>query len=372
MAADERTAASQTVLSTRTVFVGLVLAAVMVGVSAAVIFGGGLDTVALENSDDEENTQPTIVDVSGNTTVTVTYTTADRETDEFVVDGVAPELSDSVNGWAFVDKSALPTALERRADTRTDSIVPVGHRVLIGNVTSSTRQVGTATVTVVAPAGRGVDPTRKSYFISEFLSPYSLNPDKQAVTVVAAPDALPYKGLTYADGTSYVTIEAFWDGDVGSVWLHETVHTRQSFTLDREMKWFREASAEYLTYRALQEQYEQVDDSDVRARLDAVPDYHEARLSAPSTWGKNPVDYTRGVRLLYAIDAAVRTGSGGDHTLFDVFYAMNQRDGTVTLQEFRHIVENHSGDDEAWIEHAITGPGQVSQYHDATDVFVEG
>ncbi|MEF8787144.1 MAG: hypothetical protein V5A45_14525 [Haloarculaceae archaeon] len=371
MAADEVTAASQTTVSTTTVLAGLVLVLVTVGVSGAVIFGGGLDVAVLGSGDEAENTHPSVVDVSGNTTVTITYTTG-RETEEFVVDGVAPELTDSANSWAFVDKSALPPALERRGDNRTESIVPVGERVLVGNVTSSTRQVGTATVTVVVPAGRGVDPARKSYFISEFLSPYALNPERQAVTVVAAPDALPYKGLTYGDGTSYVTIEAFWDGNVGSVWLHETVHTRQSFTLDSEMKWFREASAEYLTYRALQEQYEEVEDSDVRARLDAVPDYHEARLSAPSTWASNPVDYTRGVRLLYAIDAAVRIGSGGDHTLFDVFYAMNQRDGPVSLHDFRRIVENHSGNNEAWVEHAITEPGPVNQYHDATAVFVDG
>jgi hypothetical protein len=371
MAADEESAGNQSISRPGIVVVGLVLAVVAVGGGGAVALGG-LDSVVFGNNTEAETVHPTIVDVSGNTTVTITYTTAGGETEEFVVDGVAPELTDSANGWAFVDTTALPTALERDVDNQTESIVPVGDRTLLGNVTSSTRQVGTATVTVVAPAGRGVDPMRKSYFISEFLSPYALNPDKQEVTVVAAPGAFPYKGLTYGDGTSYVTSEAFWDGSVGSVWLHETVHTRQSFTLDREMRWFGEASAEYLTYRALQEQYEQVEDSDIRARLDAVPDYHETRLSSPSTWGKNPVDYTRGVRLLYAIDAAVRTGSDGEHTVFDVFYAMNQRDGSVSVQEFRRIVEDHSGENEAWLESAITEPGPVEQYRNASAVFASG
>lgn len=368
MAAEEEPAASQTVSSTSIVLVSLVLAVGTVGFTGAVIFGGP-DTVASGNGTVTENTGPTIVDVSGNTTVTITYTMAGGEPKTFIVDDVAPGLTDSVNGWAFVDRTAVPSALDRGVDNRTASIVPVGDRLLIGNTTTSTRQVGTATVTVVAPAGRGVDPTRKSYFISEFLSPYKLNPDKQSVTVVAAPDAFPHKGLTYADGTSYVTIEGFWDGDVGSVWLHETVHTRQSFTLGPEMRWFREASAEYLTYRALQEQYEAVEDRDIRARLDAVPDYTDTRLSEPSTWEQNPVDYTRGVRVLYAIDAAVRTGSNGDHTLFDVFYAMNQRDGSVSLREFRRIVEDHSGSEETWIENAITEPGPVNQYHNESAVF---
>jgi hypothetical protein len=370
MAADDESVASQPVSSSTIVLVGLLLAVATVGIGGVVIFGS--NTMGWGNDTATAEAHPTIVDVSGNTTVTVTYTTADGEHKQFIVDGVSPELTDSVDRWAFVNKTALPTPLERRADTRTDSIVPVGDRVLLGNATSSTREVGTATVTVVAPAGRGVDPTRKSYFISEFLSPYRLNPDKEEVTVVAAPDAFPHKGLTYGDGTSYVTIEGFWDGDVGSVWLHETIHTRQSFRLDREMTWFREASAEYLTYRALQEQYEEVTERDIRARLDAVPNYNETRLSAPSTWGKNPVDYTRGVRVLYAIDVAVRTGSGGDHTLFDVFYAMNQRERSVSLEEFRDIVEDHSGENEAWIEQAITKPGPVTQNHNRTGVFTDG
>jgi hypothetical protein len=368
MAADDETAASQPVSRNSLILVIIALAVVTVAFGGAVIFDGP-DTGSSGNGTEPENAQPNILDVSGNTTVTVTYTTAGSESKKFTIDDVAPELTDSVNGWAFVDKTAVPTALHRGVDTRTDSIVPVGDWVLIGNTTSSTKQVGTATVTVVAPAGRGVDPTRKSYFISEFLSPYRLNPDRQTVTVVAAPDAFPHKGLTYPDGTSYVTIEGFWDGDVGSVWLHETIHTRQSFTLDPEMKWFREASAEYLTYRALQEQYEEVEDSDIRARLDAVPDYHDTRLSDPSTWEQNPVDYTRGVRLLYAVDAAVRTGSSGNHTLFDVFYSMNQRDGRISLREFRRIVEDHSGSSERWIENAITEPGPVNQYHNESAVF---
>ncbi len=372
MAADKVRTASQSAINSRAITAGLLIAVVTIGVSGAIILGGGLDSGASGNGGDERDTQPAVVDVSGNTTVTITYTTDGRETEEFSVNGVAPELTDSGTGWALINRSALPPTLKALADSRTASIVPVGDRVLVGNVTSSTRRVGRATVTVVAPAGRDVDPVRKAYFISEFLSPYRLNPDQEAVTVVAMPDAVPYKGLTYSDGTSYVTIEAFWDGDVGSVWLHEVIHTRQSFTLDREMKWFREASAEYLSYRVMQEQYGQVTDSDVRARLDAVPDYREARLSTPSTWDGNTVDYTKGVRLLYAIDAAIRTGSGGEHTLFDVFYEMNQHDGTVSLSDFRRIVEHHSGNDEAWIEHAITDSGPVNRYHDSDDVFVDG
>lgn len=361
MAAEERTASGRPPASTKAVLAGLAIA---VGVAVAVAYGFGPGALPVGSAEDDGEQGPTIISVSGNTTVTVTYRSERAAVEEFVVAGVDPELTDSADGWAFLDRSALPAALERRVDGRTDSVVPVGDRVLLGNVRSATKQVGTATVTVVAPAGGAVDPARKAHFVSEFLSPYALDPEPRDVTVVAAPDALPHRGLTYPDGTSYVTVDAFWDGDVGSVWLHEVVHARQSFELAREMTWFREASAEYLSYRAMQEQYDEVTERDVRARLDAHPEYPDARLSAPATWDGDPVDYTSGVRLLHAIDAAVRSESGGDHTLFDVFHAMNEHDGTVSLEDFRRIVEHHSGSEEAWIEHAVTERGPVERDHD--------
>jgi len=364
MAAEERTASSRVPASTNAVLAGLAIVAITIGIGVAVATGFGPGALSVGSAEDDSATNPTVLTVSGNTTVTVTYNRDGREIEEFVVADVDPELTDSADGWAFVDRSTLPAALERRIDGRTDSIVPVGDRVLIGNVSSSTRQVDTTTVTVVAPAGGDVDPARKAHFVSEFLSPYALDPEPRKVTVVAAPDALPHRGLTYPDGTCYVTVDAFWDGDVGSVWLHEVVHTRQSFEPSREMAWFREASAEYLSYRAMQEQYGEVTRSDVRARLDAYSDYPDARLSTPATWDGDPVDYTRGVRLLHAIDATVRSGSGGEHTLFDVFHAMNEHDGTVSLRDFRRIVERYSGTDDAWIEHAVTETGPIERYHE--------
>lgn len=96
------------------------------------------------------------------------------------------------------------------------------------------------------------------------------------------PDAVPYKGLTYSDGTSYVTIEAFWDGNVGSVSLHETIHTRQSSTLDREMTWFQEASAESLSYRVMQEQYGPVTDSE------SEHDSMQFRITTKPNWRLHP------------------------------------------------------------------------------------
>ena len=355
--------------------VGLAVAVGVAVALGAVAFDGGSGSSAADGPANGTSSGPAggaeagpaVLAVSGNTTVTVTYTVEGGERATFVAEGVDPGLTDPNAGWAFVDRSKLPPALASATGGHGDGIVPVGDRVLVGNATSATRAVGTATVTVVAPVGRGVDPARKAGFVAAFLSPYALDPEPRDVTVVAAPDALAHDGLMYPDGTGYVTIEAFWDGDVGSVWLHEVVHTRQSFALGDRMGWFREASAEYLAYRAMEEQYGPVTDADVRARLDAVPDYREARLSAPSTWDGDPVDYTKGARVLYAVDAAVRAGSDGEYTLFDVFYDMNRHDGTVSLGDFHRIVERRAGVEAAWIERAVTEPGPIAAVTDAVN-----
>lgn len=69
------------------------------------------------------------------------------------------------------------------------------------------------------------------------------------------PDGLPGDGRM--DGTTgSVTQHAFCDGEVGSGWLHEDVHARQSFQTADGMGWLREASATSLRYRVLEEQVE--------------------------------------------------------------------------------------------------------------------
>lgn len=357
----ERTASRRTVAAAVLVVAVTAAAVLVVVVNPAAL---GMDS---EPSGDDSLTA--VVGVSGNGTLTVTYTTGTGETRQFIVEDVDPALSDSASDWAVVDRSALPPALEGVAGNHSAGVVPIGGRVLVGTLSGATRAVGNATVTVVAPAHGEVDPTRKAHFVAEFLSPYALGANRTAVTLVAAPDALPHDGLLYSSNTGYVTIEAFWDGDVGSVWLHEMVHARQEFRLEREMGWFREASAEYLSYRAMQEQYGPVTNGDIVTRLEAVPTYPNATLSDRTTWEGENVDYTRGVRLLYAIDAEIRAGSGGEHTLFDVFRAMNHRDDAASVREFRRIVEGYSGGDEAWVEAAITGSGPMDRYREYGSVF---
>ena len=275
------------------------------------------------------------------------------------VTGVDPAMAAPAENGAYLPRSALPPVLEAVGTDHAAGVVPVGEWALVGDLAASSVPVDGGGVTVVAPAGMEIDPHRKAGFLAAFLSPYTLDPDATDwVTIAVAPDSLPSAGRMYGD-TGYVTQHAFWDGQAGSVWIHEFIHARQEFALDPDLRWFTEASATYLTYRAMEEQYDGVTETDVRDRLAGTTAHPHASLANHSAGAASRIDYERGTRLLYAVDAEIRAGSDGTHTLFDVFRAMNQREGAVSIDEFVRIVERHAGRDAEWVGRAIREGGDL-------------
>lgn len=270
------------------------------------------------------------------------------------VDGVNPAQVGPNGDWAYLPKSSLPPLLATADGGGALAVRTVGPWALIGNLSTATVVVEDTPVTVVAPAAMDVDPERKARFLSAFVSPYELHPIRGVpATIIIAPDALPHDGATY--GTqSYVTQHAFWDGGATSVWIHEYVHTQQTFETTAEMAWFREASATYLSGLLLAEQYHGVTEADLRTWIAARDDYPGTTLAEESTWAHTNADYYRGARLLYSVDAAIRDGSAGRYTLVDVFSALNQRGEPITVGRFVRTVESYSGQPEPWLRPTIT------------------
>jgi hypothetical protein len=330
------------VVAVAVVSVGLALGLVVVGVAP----------VGLDGASDGQGVA--VESIAGNTTVTVTYTNASGTSRQFVVSDVDPGLTDAVHGWAIIERSSLPPALTQRDDHVGNGVVRFGEWALVGATKSATVAVDGTELTVVVPQGRDVDPGRKAGFVREFADPYSLSPDgDDPVMLVSVPDALPSEGLMYHDDRGYVTIQAFWDGDAHSVWIHEYVHARQDFRTAPGMVWFREASARYLSYRFMQEQYEGVSQADVRQQLDSYPVYDGVALANRTTWEGTEANYHEGARLLATVDAEIRAESGGSHSLVDVFRTMNTEEEPITIERFVTLVERYAGVDQSWITDAI-------------------
>jgi len=307
---------------------------------------------------------PSVESVSGETTVTISYIDAAGQSDTATVRSVDPARSSAEYDWAIVDRSSLPAPLRAVDDGPAHDVVGFGNWALVGATETATVPIDGTTLTVVVPDGRDVDPDRKAGFVEAFAGPYRLSGDTDTVVLVSVPDTLPNKGLMYAEDRGYVTTESFWDGDAHSVWVHEYIHARQDFQTASGMAWFREASARYLSYRFMQEQYDGVTKSDVRTALAAHSNGGAVTLANRTSWEGTTAHYHDGARLLAAIDAEIRAASAGEHTLVDVFRTMNAEDEPITVERFVELVERQTDDDQSWIEETIKGDRSIPERYE--------
>ncbi len=339
----------------------VVAGAVVLAILLAVVLAAGLGPGVIVGGD---NSGPSVESVSGKTTVTISYTDAAGAAQTATVSGVDPTRSSAADDWVIVDRSSLPPALRAVDDGPAHGVVGFGEWALVGATKTATVPTDGTTLTVVVPAGGDVDPGRKAGFIEAFAGPYSLSGDTDSVVLVSVPDTFPNRGLMYADDRGYVTTKSFWDGDAHSVWIHEYIHARQDFRTADGMTWFREASARYLSQRFMQEQYEGVTTSDVHAALAGRSEDTAVTLANRTTWAGTTAHYHVGARLLAAIDAEIRAESEGDHTLVNVFRAMNAEDEPVTVERFVELVEWRTESEQSWIGDAIEGDQPIPERYE--------
>ncbi|WP_049972895.1 glycyl aminopeptidase [Haladaptatus cibarius] len=141
--------------------------------------------------------------------------------------------------------------------------------------------------------------------------------------------------------------------DPQNLWIHEYVHTRQSFELGEDMTWFREASAAYLASDLSMEQG-RTSPSAVAQTLTAK-DFGESVLSKSNSWENGEVPYYRGAYTLWALDAKIQQATDGEKSLLDVFDRMNGHEGTVSYADFQSIVAEVSGQPmNSWLDQHVT------------------
>jgi hypothetical protein len=146
--------------------------------------------------------------------------------------------------------------------------------------------------------------------------------------------------------------------DPQNLWLHEYVHTRQSFELGDRMKWFREASAAYFA-SALAMQQGRTSKSAVVDTLSSK-EYRNSVLSKSDTWANREVPYYRGALTLWALDDEIRRATDGERTLMDVFDRMNRRNESIGYTDFREIVAEVAGRSLApWMDKHVTATARL-------------
>jgi hypothetical protein len=261
-----------------------------------------------------------------------------------------------------------------RQRTRVDGDGVVGSSIVyLGPHRTTEARLSHGTLRVVEPAASNmttVDPVVGT--IRGASEQLRVGDSDEHVTLFVAPRPLRDGGLAINEhGES----QDMWVSDREPIapprntWVHEYVHTRQSFDLGPGMRWFTEASATY--YAGL---------LSVRQGLDGRQGYEAFQstlqrnysdgvvLANRSDWHSDYTPYSRGTKTLAALDARIRNDTGGNRTLQDVFRRMNEHNGTVTYGDFSRMVANATGSEYGpWLAAHVAGPERVDV---PTDPFV--
>ena len=287
-------------------------------------------------------------------------------------DGPGRRESVATEDWTFAPvpfvelQRASDGAVERswplteRAGTLADARGIYGDRyALTGPTAVVTRSANGRRVSVVVPAGAttGEDPGAIADALATATRQFDVGDRDGAVLAYAVPGVRRGGESVPARDEFWVDADARLD-DPENVWLHEYVHTRQSFQLTPGMRWFREASAEYYAARLGYEQGT-VSERSFHRHLDGGPS--RATLTDPAAWEHEDVPHDKGARVLAVLDAKIRAETDGHRSLEDVFRRLNGHDRTVTYAVFAQTVSEVAGTPlDAWLDRHVDGPAPVT------------
>ncbi|WP_092692473.1 hypothetical protein [Halorientalis regularis] len=258
--------------------------------------------------------------------------------------------------------------VERRrlfADGRTSSArATVSNRyVLVGDQRSVSVTAADGGIRIVSPVGTELGPDEDDLLPALGDAAERLDVGDRGDDVVLFALGSPAR----RGGESFPVHDEAWINtdspldDPNSVWLHEYVHTRQDFVLAADMRWFREASAEYYAARLAYEQG-RIDRAVMEAHIDGAPT--TAALTEPGSWDDPTVPYTKGARVLALVDRKVRLSTDGARSLEDVFRRLNEHDGPVTYGDFKDAVAAVAGHRmDGWLDRYVDGTAPVSSFY---------
>jgi hypothetical protein len=117
-----------------------------------------------------------------------------------------------------------------------------------------------------------------------------------------------------------------------NVWLHEYVHSRQSYRPTKEVKWVTEGSATYYAAElTLQQGRIGYDEFASWLAVGGRNPYSKTVLARPSTWGRQG-HYHKGALVAGYLDYHIRVASDGEASLETVLDGMNDHEGAVTAE----------------------------------------
>jgi len=256
----------------------------------------------------------------------------------------------------------LGDAFGALGDTRTATY---GDRyALVGAQTTTTVEARGQRLDIVRPSGTTLGPGSAAVAASlrAASDDLAVGDRDDTLTLFALPAPARAGGESFpARDEAWVNANSAVDS-ANNVWVHEYVHTRQSFELSGDMTWFREASAEYYAARLTHEQG-RISERAMTAHLDG--DGVESPLTDPDAWTTERVPYTKGARVLALLDRNIRRTTDDESTLQDVFRKMNAHEGRVTYAEFKRMVETTAGHSmDGWLDRYVAGEHAIASAYE--------
>jgi hypothetical protein len=285
-------------------------------------------------------------------------------------------LANPRTDFAYRDAALDRWVYSWQANARIDRLTRVGTDqrgfagpsiVYLGEFEASTTNATAQRIRLVRPTAAELadDPDRVLRVLSVASDQLRVGARDSVVNAFAGPRPLRHGGAAaLGDGEH----QDFWvsaGSDAGTppnTWIHEYVHTRQSFVLGGEMAWFREASASY--YAAVVSVRVPPNRPGEFERLRATLGNERganATLTDRSSWSNTYVPYAKGGRVLAALDGRIRNATAGNRTLQRVFRRLNEHDGLITYDVFASVLANVSGEPHReWLDDHVRGGAPVS------------
>ncbi|MGM0591832.1 MAG: hypothetical protein ACQETI_09450 [Halobacteriota archaeon] len=242
-----------------------------------------------------------------------------------------------------------------------------GQDYLVGNWTTATRNVGDDELTVAAAPG--ASPASSPDEVAATLTRQFAGLDLRGsaangpVTMIVKP---AYRSCSSGiarnnfAGRRIAAVDPRISADGFSTWTHEFAHLQQPVSMYNRAGWLTEASATYLQHR-LPVRAGDEPEAALRTSLLNSPTYPDATLADWSTWDGELVNYYKGARVLYALDARIRVATNGNATFFTVFRAINSHE-TLGYPELRAAVVDAANESTAtWFDEQVTTTGPT--YH---------
>jgi hypothetical protein len=251
-------------------------------------------------------------------------------------------------GLRWRQRGSDPVTVTRSATVAGEGVVG-GETAFLGAHRVLTRQAHDQTFRLVVPAAAEMDEEPAQVFAALERASGSLHVgdrDEEVFVVVAPTEGVSWavQGLQLGDSDMWVQDDERV-ADVENVWVHEYVHTRQSFTTEPSAQWLTEATATWYAARfALRD--DRIDFGTFADFLDrgAVGPQGRSVLAEPSSW-QNAAQYLKGGLVVGDVDRRIRVASDGGASLQTVFRWLNGRSEPVSNADFvAAVVEAGGGD----------------------------